>query len=343
MIDPLRANGCGASPPGDARAVVEPVDLRSVVDEPVAPRRRAPLIRRTDVYSQPVVDGRKLRDTTRTRLRDTLRELLRGRAEREELDVDGRLLVHAARGVRRSNTLAVLSPKGGVGKTTTTFVLGSAFASHLKLRTLAIDANPDFGTLAALAPDAWRVDRTLADLLEDLEQVQSASELRPYVSRLPTGLHVLAAPLHAEAMAAMTTEAYGVLLAFLGRFYDAILLDCGTGITDPLAQFAVRRADQVLVVTTPEFVTAQAVLGALEHLELDRSVVVLNQAQRDRAERQAVEARFGREGIGPRVVIPYDDQLRTMLDSATYALEGLERAVRLPIKRLGLTVAEQLV
>jgi hypothetical protein len=32
-----------------------------------------------------------------------------------------------------------------------------------------------------------------------------------------------------------------------------------------------------------------------------------------------------------------------MLDTSTYALEALDRRTRLPVKRLGLAVAEQLV
>ncbi len=321
-----------------------PNGLRPVRDAaempPPSPARR---MRRSDVYTRPVVDGRELRDSAATRLRDDIVELLRGKAEREELDAEMRLTAAAAAGVRRSNTVSVISPKGGVGKTTTTFLLGSVLASHLRLRVLALDANPDFGTLGALAPDGWRVDRTLADLLSDLDHVHASSELRPYVSRLPSGLHILAAPLDASAMAEMTMEAYGVLLAFLGRYYDAILLDCGTGITDSVARFAVRRADQVLVVSTPEFVTAQTVLASLELLQHDRSLVVLNQAERGGGERGAIERRFGRERTGPRIAIPYDEQLRSMLDSATYSLEGLERRVRLPIKRLALAVAEGLV
>ena len=57
-----------------------------------------------------------------------------------------------------------------------------------------MDANPDFGTLARLAPDDRRSERSLADLLEDADRLRTAAELAPYVSRLPTGLHVLGAP-----------------------------------------------------------------------------------------------------------------------------------------------------
>jgi MinD-like ATPase involved in chromosome partitioning or flagellar assembly len=65
-----------------------------------------------------------------------------------------------------------------VGKTTTAFVAGSLIADRLRLRVVAVDANPDFGTLASLAPEKVRCERTLADLLARIEQVHTAAELR---------------------------------------------------------------------------------------------------------------------------------------------------------------------
>jgi len=141
----------------------------------------------------------------------------------------------------------------------------------------------------------------------------------------------------------VTPSHYGEILAFLGRFYDVVLLDCGTGIGDPLARFAVERSDQTVVVSTPEWITASKVLGALRQLRLERSTLVLNQAESDAASRKVVEANFRKERMRHRVAIPYDLRLRTMLDSATYSLEGLDRPVRLPVKRLALAVGEQLV
>jgi len=55
-----------------------------------------------------------------------------------------------------------------------------------------------------------------------------------------------------------------------------------------------------------------------------------------------IEERFRAEHLHRSVTIPYDERLATMLDSGTYALESLGRASRLPIKQLGLAVAEQL-
>jgi putative peptide zinc metalloprotease protein len=235
-----------------------------------------------------------------------------------------------------------MSPKGGVGKTTCTFVLGNVLAGHLNLRCLAIDADPDFGTLGWLPRDDSRSDLSLADLLGDLESVTSAAELRRYVSALPTGLHVLAAPSRAELMAAMSPEHYGALTVFLSRFYDVLLLDLGTGIAGPIPQFAIERADQSVLVTTPEWVTARTVLDALEHIgDAERVTLVLNQAPRHGT--AALEAEFGRRNLEGWVTIPYDQRLGTMLDSGTYALPGLERGTRVPVKQLGLAAAERLV
>ena len=60
--------------------------------------------------------------------------------------------------------IAVLSLKGGVGKTTTTSGLGATLASVHGDRVIAVDANPDLGTLAvrgrrentSTVRDPWR-------------------------------------------------------------------------------------------------------------------------------------------------------------------------------------------
>ncbi|MEK8172751.1 AAA family ATPase [Streptomyces sp. M19] len=43
--------------------------------------------------------------------------------------------------------IAVISLKGGVGKTTTTTALGATLATERQDKVIAIDANPDAGTL----------------------------------------------------------------------------------------------------------------------------------------------------------------------------------------------------
>ncbi|MBV8946522.1 MAG: MinD/ParA family protein [Solirubrobacterales bacterium] len=311
-----------------------------------APRRDAgarAAMSRQDVYAQPMRDGKPVPTGALTRFSTWLKYTLASELQRREWGLDEQL-AHAP-AMSRPNTVAVISPKGGVGKTTISFVLGNLLAEQLRLRVIALDANPDFGTLASLARDDHRSSRSLADLLADSSQIDSPAELHPYVARLPTGLHLLSAPAHAEVMAQMTPGLYGRLLDFLERFYEVVILDLGTGITDPLAQFAVDRADQTVVITTPEWVTAAGVLGALRYLQLERGTLVLNQAPTGRhaGNRDVIEANFRRHAVETSATIPYDDRLRVMLDTGTYALSALKLRTRVPVKELGATIAYNFV
>jgi MinD-like ATPase involved in chromosome partitioning or flagellar assembly len=295
--------------------------------------------RRDEFYDTPIVDGKPVPNTFLTRLRDQLRALLMSPGEREEAQLESSL--RRLPGVSRTNIVATLSPKGGCGKTTSTFLAGNVLAGHLRLRALAVDLNPDFGTLADLAPDRARAPMSLVELLRDKDGIGSPGELRPYVSRLPSGLHLLAAPPDPAVMAQMTPELYAELLTFLRRFYEVILLDLGTGVTAPIATFAVEHADQVVVVTTPEWITNTKVQMALSHLRLEHATLVLNKVDGN-ASLKATERQFSRQRLSQRVAVPADQQLKTMLDSGTFSLSGLGRATRVPIKRLGLAVASQL-
>lgn len=302
-----------------------------------------PSMSRQDVYARPMRAGRPLPTGPLTRATAWLKYKLSSELQRREWELDEQL-VHAP-AMSRPNTVAVISPKGGVGKTTTSFILGSLLAEQLRLRVVALDANPDFGTLSSLAPDEHRTSRSLADLLADSTEIESPAELHPYMARLPTGLHLLGAPAHAEVMAQMTPVLYGRLLDFLERFYEVIILDLGTGITDPLAQFAVERSDQTVVITTPEWVTAAGVLGALRYLELDRGSLVLNQAPTGRhaGNRDVIEENFRRHAVETSAIIPYDERLRVMVDTGTYSLSALKLGTRVPVKELGAAIAYNFV
>jgi MinD-like ATPase involved in chromosome partitioning or flagellar assembly len=302
----------------------------------------APTLRRRDLYPDPVVDGREAPSHALGRLRRRMNGWMVTRAERQEAELER--LLRRQPGVTRPNVVALISPKGGVGKTTSTFLAGNLLASHLKLRAIAVDANPDFGTLGRLPGERADAGRTLAELLSDLDGLATAAELRPYIARLPSGLHLLAAPTDARLTASLGPDRYGELVAFLSCFYEAVLLDLGTGVAGPLARFAIERADQVVLVTTPEWITASVVLDALEHLQHERTTVVVNKARsRPAAELRAVEECFRRERLHRSVTIPHDERLAVMLDTGTYVLEALDRGTRVPVKRLGVAVAEQLV
>jgi len=302
-------------------------------------------LRRSDLYGPQLTGGRLRAPTQRARLAAWLSELTTTKAKREQLELEERLSA-LARQLTRTTHVAVLSPKGGVGKTTCTLLAGDALARHGRLRCVALDANPDYGTLGSLAPDSQRSERSLTDLLDQADQIASPGELRPFVSVLDSGLHLLAAPARAQTMTELTAERYQQLLSVLDRFYELVLLDLGTGLADPLARFGLQVADQAVVVCTPEWVTADRVLAALDDLQAspaaEHLTLVLNQAPATAAvDRQVLEAAFRRH-IARRVAIPYDPLLRRMLDAGAYHPDQLPDSTRLAVLELAIAIAQKL-
>jgi Mrp family chromosome partitioning ATPase len=276
-----------------------------------------------------LVDGLPARQGALARARRRAQRLAVSRPEIEEAQLEARLLAHP--GVTRANVVAFMSPAGGVGKTTCAFVASTVLVTHLKLRTIAVDVGPGLGTLPYLVPERRWAERGIEALLADADRLFTAAELGPYVSRMSTGLHVLAGR-HEHGL---DPDQCAELLALLSCFYEAIVLDLGAGVTGATPTLAANRADQIVLVTTPDRMASAGTLHARAHLQHPEQITVaINRSHGD--------AR-GADRPYPAVAIPDDHQLGAMLESRTYSLGALASPTRMGIKRLGLSVAEQLV
>ena len=140
-----------------------------------------------------------------------------------------------------------MSRKGGVGKTTISLALGSTFAMLRGDRVIAVDANPDAGNLAhRVAPPH---DRTITDVLRDLDTITSYATLRSYTAQAAESrLEVLASDDDPRIGMALDRNDYHRLIQLLDRFYNLILLDTGTGILDSANQGLLTEADQIVLV-----------------------------------------------------------------------------------------------
>jgi MinD-like ATPase involved in chromosome partitioning or flagellar assembly len=169
--------------------------------------------------------------------------------------------------LRHCATIAVVSPKGGVGKTTVTALLGTLFSLLRRDPTVAVDTNPDFGSLGrVLTPDqSWYVD-DLARLVAEDDEL-SLTALDSQLGRAIHGLLVVPAPTDPERMAALDEDAYRRVIARLKDFFSLILLDCGTGLQDPASAAAIAAADQVVLVTDAQPATASLVAQSAELLQ----------------------------------------------------------------------------
>jgi MinD-like ATPase involved in chromosome partitioning or flagellar assembly len=288
----------------------------------------------------PVIDGRPARGPSARWLR-RIDRLLVSSGERREAELERRLRELPT--PSRANTIAVVSPQGGVGKTTSTFIVGGLLADRARLRTVAVDTDPDFGTLASLAPDGIRSPRTVSDLLGDIGGIHTASDLRRYVTGLPNGLHLLAGPGHPALGPCLGGKVYGELITLLSTFYEVVLLDLGTGVAGELGRFAVDRCDQLVLVTTPEWASTSLALSALKQLPIASSTLLANQWRARHDGLRHAERLLFERGPEHRVTIPHDERLARMLDTGTYAVDALERSTRLAVKEFALMIGARLV
>lgn len=171
----------------------------------------------------------------------------------------------AAPRLTRCATVAIVSPKGGVGKTTVTALLGSLLARARRDRAVAVDTNPDYGSLGrTLAPD-HRI--YVDDLVEILDQPDlSATALDGHLGRAFEGLMVLPAPTDPARMAGLDEHSYRRVIEGLQSLVGILVLDCGTGLQEPAARAAQASADQILLVSDAHPATASLVAEAGELL-----------------------------------------------------------------------------
>ncbi len=176
--------------------------------------------------------------------------LSRPRGRRGRQRYTERLLSQVGTRFDGSRRIAVLSRKGGVGKTTTTLMLGHTLATHRGDRVVALDANPDAGSLGMRLHRETSFSAT--DLLAERAWVQRYSQIRTYTSQDPrTGLEVVASDDDPRITSALNREDYAHLIDILDRHFTLLLVDTGTGVLDDAIQGVLEEADQLVIVVPP--------------------------------------------------------------------------------------------
>jgi MinD-like ATPase involved in chromosome partitioning or flagellar assembly len=204
-------------------------------------------------------------------------------AEQARLNLIERARTPAATGRRR---VAFVSLKGGVGKTTTTVMLGHTLATHRGDSVIAIDANPDAGNLASRV--LRQTPATARDLLRAAAALERYADVRAFTSQAESRLQVLAGESDPALSEAFGADDYTSVLGALERFYSVILTDCGTGILHDAMRAVLWHADQLVVITSPALDSAQALNQLLDWLDrhgyhplVEASIVVVNAVRRD--------------------------------------------------------------
>src|SRR4051795_7750781 len=116
--------------------------------------------------------------------------------------------------------VAFISRKGGVGKTTTCLLAGHTFALYRGDRIIAVDGNPDAGTLG------HRVRRettaNLTSLLADADRIERYADIRGYTSQAPTRLEGVASDDDPRTPPAVGERRVPRVVQLLERHYNLV-------------------------------------------------------------------------------------------------------------------------
>jgi pilus assembly protein CpaE len=213
---------------------------------------------------------------------------------------DGLTLSHTRR------TVAVHSPKGGVGTSTIATNIAMAAAQLRPDRVVIVDLDLQFGQVATHLNLIPR--QTLADVVRDEAALREPELLRTYATRHDSGLHVLAAPIGPEAAQLITADHVDRILSTLLDSYERVIIDTGSWLDERTLR-AFEHAESVVFVMNPEIPALKAMGALVEYLSeagtvAAKSTFVLNNT----FGREILKLRDVESALGTKIEmeLPYD-------------------------------------
>jgi MinD-like ATPase involved in chromosome partitioning or flagellar assembly len=261
---------------------------------------------------------------------------------RERIALDARISAALTGGAK---FVPVLTRKGGVGKTTVSTLLGMALAMSREDRVIAIDANPDRGTLAERVSKSTRF--TVRDVVNRAAAIDGFTDFSTMVSRDVTRLDVLASDSDPMLSEAFDEGDYNVVADMAARYYSIVLTDCGTGIVHSVMRPTLQRATGLVIVSGGSVDEARLASETLTWLEANgygdlvrNSVVALNTATQatQLVKLDEIEQHF-RTRVRQVIRIPYDPALAA---GSVIKFKELNRGTREAARELAAVVVDAL-
>ena len=276
------------------------VVMLTVQDDPGYLREALQLGARDYLIKPPMIDD----------LLDTVRKASEiGKTERERIDRLARqqaATLEAVTGKERGYTIAVYSPKGGVGCTVLASNLAVALAGE-KESVVLVDCNLQYGGVGLLFNQTART--SIADIAPfaselDKDVVENACALHA-----GSGVRMLLAPNRLGRGEVVTGPQIASLIDFLGRHYSYVVVDTSSALDD-LTVSVLDAVDQVLLVTTQDIPSINDIRRVLDlapaiGISPDKIALVLNQYHtRINITPEKITANLGREFAS---VVPLDN------------------------------------
>nr|WP_241732854.1 P-loop NTPase [Aeromicrobium phoceense] len=159
--------------------------------------------------------------------------------------------------------VVVLSPKGGVGKTTISTNLAIALSRRAPLDTVIVDFDSQFGDVGSVLN--INAQHTLENAFTQ-DGVQPPLVVKGLLNAFDEKLLVLAASESPAALEKFTPQQESDLLRQLSKDYAYVVIDTGSGLTDETLA-ALEVATDVIMVTTMDVSSVKALRRAVDLLD----------------------------------------------------------------------------
>lgn len=267
-----------------------------------------------------------------------------GPKQRQEDELGRRI----SRQLQGSFNTAILSLKGGIGKTSTTVGVGLTLAEYRGDAPCAIDANPDSGDLVerALGEGIYQQasPRTITDLLENIESIDSLTALARYMHHAGR-LHLIAGEQDPEVSDSLTAEEYLRIRKLISGYYSVALTDCGTGVTHNAMSGILQSADNLVIAAGYAVSGAKRARSTLHWLashgyeDLARNAIVVitdKDEVSSRVDKDAIEEHLA--GICRELIaVPHD---RGVADGDLVTLDVLKPETRRAYKEIAAAIVD---
>lgn len=208
--------------------------------------------------------------------------------------------------------IAVVSVRGGAGKTTISALVASELARHRTDRVIAVDADAELGSLPLRL--GVRAERSLFDLAG--QSPRSFEEAAQYLTRTAGNLWVLSSTRGGRIAGEFTIDTFQQAVGALSRYVSAAVVDCGAGILTELHRGILATTHAQVLVTPGTVDGALSARGALEWFAnngqaalLSRTVIAMvTHAPHGGADLDRAGQMLSSGGM-PVVYVPYDRHL----------------------------------
>jgi MinD-like ATPase involved in chromosome partitioning or flagellar assembly len=227
-----------------------------------------------------------------------------------------------------SKTIGIVSIKGGVGKTSAVTSLGAALANQFNKKVLLVDANFSSPTLG-FHIGLYNPEITLHHVLDGKANAKEAVYETDY------GFDVIPGALVYDNKAKINPFRLAEKIRDLKRKYDVILIDSSPNLNDEILATIIA-SDELLIVTTPDYVTLASTLKAIRSAKEKRTPItgiILNKVHNKNFE-VTLEDIENMSGVDVLAVLPHELDVLEALSVSTPSTLLKESPTTIEYKKL---------